>query len=73
MKKKLLAFSLPTGLLLEVIYMVVNRFLFPVSDHVGYPIMIVSILLMLVGIAYHGYCFGNIAVPGIFESQHIQI
>ena len=66
MKKKLLALSLPAGLILEVSYMIVNRFLCPVSDHVGYPIMIASILLMLVGIAYHGYCFGKHRSPWKF-------
>jgi hypothetical protein len=66
MKKKLLAFSLPAGLLLEVFYMIVNRFFCHIPDTIAYPIMIASILLMLTGIAYHGYCLGKHRSPWHF-------
>lgn len=56
MKTKLLGICLPVGLLICAAYFIVNRFVTPIIDAVGYPIMIVSIILMLIGIPYTSYC-----------------
>ncbi len=50
--------SLPVGLFVWLVYKVVSRFV-TISDAVAIPMMIVSVLLMLIGIVYHGWCFGN--------------
>lgn len=67
MKRKLLAFSLPTGLIIFVIYTLVNRFAVKIEDPVAYPMMIVSITLMLIGLVYNGYCFGKKKNPYKFN------
>lgn len=67
MKKKLLALTLPVGLILEVIYIIGNRYITEFPDVVAYPMMIVSIVLMLIGIAYSGYCFGKHKSPYDFK------
>lgn len=67
MKKKLLALSLPTGLLIELIYFVGNRFFVEIPDVVAYPMMIVSIGLMIIGLAYNGYCWGKHKKPYDFK------
>lgn len=67
MKKKLLALTLPVGLIIELIYLVGNRFFLTFPDAVAYPMMIVSIVLMLVGVAYSGYCFGKGKSPFNFK------
>lgn len=56
MKKKILSLSLPIGLFIELIYIIGNRFFFRFPDILAYPMMFVSIALMLIGIAYHVYC-----------------
>lgn len=53
MKRKLLKISLPLGLLVEFIYIVVNRFIVKIPDIAAYPMLIVSIVLMLAGVIYN--------------------
>lgn len=53
MGEKLVALLLPAGLVLELIYIVVNRFIIKIPDIAAYPILIVSIGLMLAGILYN--------------------
>lgn len=54
----LIRLSLPIGLLVWLVYNVANRFV-TISDAIAIPMMMVSILLMMIGIFYHGWCFGN--------------
>lgn len=56
MKRKLLKISLPMGLLVEFIYIVVNRFIVKIPDIAAYPMLIVSIVLMLAGVIYNVNC-----------------
>ena len=69
MKRKLLALCAPIGLLLYTGYTVCNRFIVEIPDAVAYPIMIASILFMLAGIIYSGYCLGKKKNPYDFK-QH---
>lgn len=64
--KKLLAISLPAGLLMEGLYFIAKRFLV-IPDPVAYPMMVISILLMLTGVAYLGFCFGKYKNPYDFK------
>lgn len=57
--EKFLAVCAPIGIMIWVIYTIVNRFIVKVPDAVAYPVMIVSVLLMMAGIAYNGWCWGN--------------
>lgn len=66
MKKKLLAFTLPAGVIIEFIYIVGNRF-FVFPDFVAYPMLIISVALMVIGLAYYGYCFGKKQNPYNFK------
>lgn len=59
MMKKLLSLSLPVGLLIELIYIIGNRFILEFPDIVAYPMLIVSIGLMLLGIIYRVNCIKN--------------
>lgn len=59
MKEKLLALSLPVGLLIALVYMIGNRFIIKFPDAVAYPMFIISIALMLTGIAYKSYRLGK--------------
>jgi hypothetical protein len=56
--KHLLKLSLPAGLFLWLAYQVINR-ISPIKDSIAMPMMIVSIILMIIGVAYHGWCFGK--------------
>lgn len=56
MKRKLLKFSLPMGLFVELIYIVVNRFIIKIPDIAAYPMLIISIVLMLTGMIYNVNC-----------------
>lgn len=67
MKKKLLALTLPVGLLIEFIYLVGKHFLGEFSDVAAYPMMIVSIVLMLIGICYNTYCWRKRKNPYDFQ------
>lgn len=59
MKKKLLTMAIPAGLIIEAIYLVGNRFFVHFPDWAAYPMMIVSIGLILTGLAYRGYSMGK--------------
>lgn len=65
MKKKLLALANPLGLLIYLIYTITNIAKLP--DSISIPICIVSIILMLIGIIYNGYCFGKHKNPYDFK------
>jgi hypothetical protein len=54
----LIRLSLPAGLLIWLVYQVASRFIM-IPDTIAMPMMIVSILLMMIGIFYHGWCFGK--------------
>jgi hypothetical protein len=54
----LVKLSLPVGLFVWLVYKVVSRFV-TIPDIFAMPMMIVSILLMMIGIFYHGWCFGK--------------
>ncbi len=56
---KFLAFCAPAGMLIWVIYTLINRFVVKIPDAVAYPVMIVSVAFMIVGIAYNGWCWGK--------------
>lgn len=66
MKKKLLALSLPVGLIIAGIYFIGSRFM-DFSDLVAYPMLIISITLMLIGIAYNSFCFRKHKNPYDFK------
>lgn len=53
MRRKLLSLMLPIGLLIELVYMIGNRFIVKFPDVVAYPMLIVSIGFMLSGIVYN--------------------
>lgn len=57
MKKKLLVLAWPVGFVLFLIYVIGNRYILTYPDFVAYPLMVASVLCMLVGCFYNGYCF----------------
>lgn len=67
MKRKVLAFSLPAGLLIEFAYLIVKHFFGGIPDAAAYPMMVVSIVLMLTGVGYNGYCLGKHKNPYDFK------
>lgn len=54
----LIRLSLPVGLFVWLVYQVISRIV-TIPDTIAMPMMIVSIILMMIGIFYHGWCFGN--------------
>jgi hypothetical protein len=58
MRNKIMRLCLPIGLMLCGGYQIVNHFIH-LSDNITIPVCIISILFMLVGIFYHGWCFGK--------------
>ncbi len=60
---KFLALCSPIGLFILCAYLIINRFVVKVPDAVAYPVMIISIALMIAGLAYNGWCFGNGTTP----------
>jgi hypothetical protein len=66
--KVLIKLSLPVGLFIWLVYQVVNRFV-TIPDPIAMPMMLVSILLMMIGIAYHGWCFGRGKSPYDLKGQ----
>jgi predicted permease len=54
----LIKVSLPAGLFILLVHNLVSR-LVTIPDTIAMPMMIVSILLMMIGIFYHGWCFGK--------------
>lgn len=67
MKKKLLALSTPIGFLIYGVYIVWKHFSGEVPEIIGFPMMVASIVLLLTGIAYNGYCFGRHKNPYKFK------
>lgn len=65
--KKFLPLSLPLGLIIFVVYTVVKHFVAEIPDSLAYPIMIISETLMIIGIAYNGYCIGKKKNPFTFK------
>jgi len=62
MKKRLLQGSLPLGLLIFVGYQICSR-LMQNNEVTAQNLFVVSIVLMLVGIAYNSWCFGRRKSP----------
>lgn len=60
--KFLLKLSLPIGLLLYAAYRLIDGSV-GMSDMAAIPLMIISILLMLTGVFYHGWCLGKHKSP----------
>lgn len=58
MKKVILNLCLIIGLLIYIVYKIVSHFM-QISDAYAIPMCRVSIILMLIGIAYKGWCFGK--------------
>jgi len=56
---KFLAVCAPVGIAIWTIYTLINRFVVKVPDAIAYPVMILSIAFMIVGIAYNGWCWGH--------------
>lgn len=59
MKKRIVSWLLPIGLLMEFIYIIVNRFVVVIPDVIAYPMMVISIAFMVIGLAYNGWCIGK--------------
>ncbi len=66
--KYLIRLSLPVGLFIWLVYQVVNRFVM-IPDIIALPMMIASILLMMVGLFYQGWCFGKGKRPYDFKNK----
>lgn len=58
MSMSLLKFALPAGMLIYAVYSISKRYV-RISDTVSTILCCISIALMLIGIAYHGWCFGK--------------
>lgn len=58
MKKKTLSSCTIIGLLIYAIFQIANH-LTKISDVIAIPTYIVSITFMMIGTAYHGWCFGK--------------
>lgn len=58
MRKIALNLCLIVGLLIFLVYKVVSHFTL-ISDAYAIPMCRVSIMLMLIGVAYKGWCFGK--------------
>ena len=68
MRRKLLALSSPVVIIIFLIYAIGKRFIGEYPDIVAYPMMVISVVLMMIGIAYNGYCFGKKKSPYDFKS-----
>ncbi len=55
MKEKLLRLAIPVGVLSYVIYTVIHRFIVKLPDVIAIPFCILSVLLIVTGLAYHRY------------------
>lgn len=69
MNRKALAFTLPIGLLIYLVYSITERILGDITDHIAYPIMITGISFMVVGLVYNGYCIGKRKNPYNFKEK----
>jgi hypothetical protein len=57
-KKIILNLCLIVGLLVFLVYRILSHFM-QISDAYAIPMCRISIILMLIGIAYKGWCFGK--------------
>ena len=57
--KRLILFCAPMGFMIWLVYKLVNRYITVIPDIVAIPMMIISVLLMMIGIVYHSWCFGK--------------
>lgn len=69
MKKILLAFAAPLGIIIWLAYTIINRFVAALTDQIAVPLSVISVILMLIGIAYNGYCFGKHKSPYDFKPK----
>ncbi len=51
-------FTLPAGLVIYAVYKMISRYV-KISETVSIILCVISIVLMLIGVAYHGWCFGK--------------
>lgn len=56
--KRILNLCLPLGLLITIVHHIIDHFI-KINDAITDPIAVVSIILMLIGIAYTGLNFGK--------------
>jgi hypothetical protein len=56
--KRWIRFTLPAGLVIYAAYTIGKRYI-QISDTAATVLCYISIALMMVGIAYHGWCFGK--------------
>lgn len=71
MKKKMLAFSAPVGIIIFSIYAIGSRIFGEFPDSIAYPMAVVSVILMCIGIVYNGYCMGKKKNPYDFKEKDI--
>lgn len=71
--KKLLPFSLPIGLIITTLYFLYKLFVKEIPDSISYPIMIISLIFMIIGLIYNGYCFGKKKNPFNFKEFNIRL
>jgi len=58
MKKRFLQLTIPIGLLIYVVYSIGKRYV-QLGDTLSIILCCISIALMMIGLAYHGWCFGK--------------
>ena len=58
MRRRLLQLTMPAGLLMYVVYTVGKRYV-QLGDTVSSILCYTSIALMMIGLVYHGWCFGK--------------
>lgn len=66
--KKFLAFSSMFGFIIWLIYSLYERFVKEIPDIIAYPMLVVSILLVMIGLVYNGWCFGKKRNPYDFRT-----
>ncbi len=58
MMKRIVRFCLPIGLLIYGVYKLLNHFM-KIRDVIAIPMCIVSIIFMMIGAVYTGWCIGK--------------
>jgi hypothetical protein len=56
--KIFIRYSLVAGLLIFAIFKIMDRYMV-IGDAIAIPVFLVSVILMLIGVAYNGWCFGK--------------
>lgn len=69
--RKLIKLCMPTGLLIFIIYKIVGCFI-TIPDAIADPACIISVVFMLIGTAYTGWCFGKHKNPYDFSDSKIK-